>query len=167
MEGASLMGGINSGRRMVLFAEERNKPLAEEASILDIAALVRLRMVDNHASGIYRWGNDALSYSTHGKIITLDYQVRGQAIRVNITIGEIPLYWNNGTSRRCFLCPECGKSVYKLYIPLGHTRFCCRLCSGIAYESQTIHYGSIAYRFAALCKEERLAQGEMDRRFLF
>lgn len=147
------MGGINSGRRMQLWASERNNPIAEESVILSIFALSRSGGLKDGVSGIYRNGSDALQFWTKDNTLILQYQTRGQEVKQCIDIGQIPLRWNNSTYKPCFICPQCKRSAYKLYIAYGCTRFLCRVCYNIGYELQTIHYGGLAFRYMSIHKK--------------
>jgi hypothetical protein len=47
-----------------------------------------------------------------------------------------------GGYRVYFLCPRCGRRARNLHLPLGETRFGCRTCYNLAYQSQN-EYRSI------------------------
>lgn len=153
------MGGMNSGRR----PKSRNSlPQVEDALILDIPLLRAYDAFTPGASGVMQWadGRACMQYQSSGENITFSYTVKERNEVIWWTYSQcvklttVPLSWNNGTSRPALFCPECGRRGYKLYLS-RKPYFLCRVCQGLIYEAQTIHFGGLAYQLLRGFKEER------------
>jgi hypothetical protein len=109
------MGGINSGRRPDLWEQ---RPQVEDALIIDLPLLRAYDALTSGTHGVLHWisSKSECAFQTHGDELTLEYAVKGCAYRQSIRLAAIALWWNNGTSRPCLLCSQCGCRVYKLYL---------------------------------------------------
>ena len=77
--------------------------------------------------------------------IRLKYQVsRSDSGEILDNVNEpVRLEWGaSGGYRVYFLCPRCGRRARQIHLPPGETRFGCRICYNLAYQSQN-EYRSI------------------------
>ena len=142
------------------------KVTIEDSHILSIFALSRHGIVrlDGAAAGVWTWdqGRCQIGYRRIDCHLWLDYTVKGQAVTYAIKLDSIPLRWNNGSYRLCFLCPNrnCQRRVYKLYLPPHSPYFYCRQCHHLGYDSRLYHPGTLCYRMVVM---EGIEQRVADR----
>ena len=147
------MGGYGSGH------QGRKKPTVEEARTLDLSAFVRdgsLR-ADTYRTGTVTWRIGERITGTIGYTLTLGEQ--DGEIRLVYTVRETTPVDERVCLEACpqrlggvrwwFRCPGCGRRAGKLHLPPGGTRFVCRICGGLTYESVQKHDA----RLDALCRD--------------
>jgi hypothetical protein len=159
------MGGRGSGRHSGLSADK-----CHEYHSVDLAWRRRKGCLRPGYSGNLTWsrcgaqtGN--ISYRVETAGIRLIYRTRphgGEWQDVNELIPFVGTSTNFGGSRQWFLCPSCRKRCRILY---GGSRFRCRRCYRLKYESQyEPAYGRAATRAHKL--RERLGySGALDDPF--
>ena len=159
------MGGSGSGRPPSFVTAK-----CENHHAIDLAWLRRKGLLAPGSSSTIRWSRGghqtgAVTIDVSDQGLRLSYKVRStgddwQSISEVIPFTESPT--NFGGSRRWLQCLSCGRSCRVLY---GGTRFRCRNCLGLRYESQYeptyTHAASRAHRIRA-----RLGQyGSLDEPF--
>jgi hypothetical protein len=63
--------------------------------------------------------------------------VQGSTERVTYTVQTVGTVLPSRGYRPWWLCPDCGRRVDSLYLPVGRARLGCRRCCGLIYRSQT------------------------------
>jgi hypothetical protein len=158
------MGGINSGRRPDVW---ERRPQVEDALIIDIPLLRAHDALTSGTHGILHWtrSKSECAFLTHGDELILAYALKGRAYQQSIHLAAIPLRWNNGTSRTCLLCSQCGRRGYKLYLSRRQPYFLCRVCQGLVYELQAPHYGGLCYALLRVMRAERRYASRWERAY--
>ena len=63
--------------------------------------------------------------------------VQGSTQRVTYIVQTVDTVLPSGGYRPWWLCPDCGRRVDSLYLPVGRARLGCLRCGGLCYRSQT------------------------------
>jgi hypothetical protein len=107
---------------------------------LDVRRMSKAGVLAAGKSGGWAWTDSetgeqraVIGYRSHGHALQLDFSVNGQSVmqRVPLALSACHL----GGSRDWFLCPCCSGRVALLY--LRWSRFACRKCNQVAYQSQS------------------------------
>lgn len=131
------MGGVGSGRRT-------SRSTVEESLILDINCLVKRGFLRRgfYVESILHWtlltdGRNVAScdfvYDTTDKdyIINLSYTYHeSETVSSSIKLEKVPEYF--GGTRLYFICPECGRRTWHLYLTAVVK---CRICHNLTYQS--------------------------------
>jgi len=127
------MGNSNSGRWGGTRKATTESYLRLDIRYLSGKGCFRSDVSGNGSLSWTRNGNPAgsIGYSFEPDRITLHYRQRDQDIHQPITISRTPCHF--GGSMVWFLCPGCGRRVNALY---AGSRFYCRYCHKLGYESQ-------------------------------
>ncbi len=125
------MGGYNSGR------PRRRAYLGQQLSfgIKDVCKYFGNTEIHN-ATGTMTWGNGSqigVRYSPEG--MRLSFASNGTTCSQQINVAYTSCHFG-GKGRPWMLC-GCGKRTGKLFLA-GGTRFVCRKCTGMAYQSQSL-----------------------------
>lgn len=127
------MGGIGSTR----WDDHEKKTTVEESLQLDI----RLFRALERPSGSVRW-----HYRDGTERAAIEYRMPSGAdgVLIRYSKGQQPVEEvlrfqttrpHFGGVRRWFRCPVCGRRAVKLYLPPRESRFACRHCHELTYES--------------------------------
>jgi hypothetical protein len=104
-------------------------------------------------------------------LLRLQYEVRGREMDIEVPVRTTRCYF--GGYRYWFLCPGrsivhgCGFRVSRLYLPPGGTRFGCRICWNLTYESAQQHDSRVdrlrKVDHATLAAASQLGTGRFSR----
>lgn len=130
------MGGSGSGNWY-----RSSGPACEDYHAIDVESYARLGYLEPGAYGRTRWlrGDQeigSIGFRAEHSSLILIYRTRtygGDWEDVEQRIALTHTTPHFGGTRRWFVCPNCGRRCGKLF---GGSRFYCRKCWGLAYESQ-------------------------------
>ena len=145
------MGGYGSTR----WSWHSKANTVEDCRVLDTGTLARKRQVrpgeSFHPGGI-RWtnaitGEEAASIGYFVDTIltgrlTLFYTCRGSQVSYSLPLESSPCRFGGV---RWFVRCSCGRRVVKLYLPPGGSRFACRTCGRLTYESAQEHDARVGH----------------------
>jgi len=131
------MGGQGSGRYY-----RSSKYTTDELKCLDVNWLKRQGMLSPGRWSTVSWSRNGeqtgqISVRAEENNISLEYNWRYGGDDWERVLETVRLNWTTcyfGGCRPWFVCPNCFRRVGKLYAAGKY--FCCRLCYGLAYESQ-------------------------------
>lgn len=133
------------------------RPKAESLLRLDVRALARHGIVGRPSSVRWRWTNDysgeevgSIGINGGDSHIQLAYTINGSPREERVELVRTGCTF--GGSRPWFRCPACERRSGVLF--LRGCRFTCRICSAVAYTSQS--EDAIARIWRAQSKLERL-----------
>lgn len=112
------------------------RPKAEQCSRVDVRWLHQTGRLAGAGSIVYSIGGErvgSISYSNDPDVLTLTYTLNGDP-RVQ-RVPKQRTACNYGGWRTWLGCPHCGRRCAVLYLTAGG--FYCRLCSRVAYQSQS------------------------------
>ena len=90
------------------------------------------------ANGSIVLASRSVDWVRQGKGIEVTHDlVQGSTERVSYFVRSVGTVLPSGGYRPWWLCPDCGKRVDSLYLPVGRERLGCRRCCGLSYRSQT------------------------------
>ena len=130
------MGGSGSGR-----CYRSSGPTCEDYHAINVDSYARKGLLEPGMTGWTRWSRGdeetgSIRFRADHGCLVLMYRTRPSGgewehVKQRIPLGyTIPHY---GGERAWFICPNCARRCGKLY---GGSRFCCRKCWGLTYESQ-------------------------------
>lgn len=131
------MGGVGSGKRT-------SRSTVEESLVLDINSLVRRGFLRRgfYVESILHWtlltdGRKVAScdfcYNTTNEEYALDLSYiyeNSQTVSSRVRLGKVPGHF--GGTRLYFVCPECGRRAWHLYLT---DTVKCRICHKLTYIS--------------------------------
>jgi hypothetical protein len=125
------MGGSNSGR----WSGRRTRRQVESCYILPAPSEDNAPGVLQSEQGFWCWPRYGLLvfYERGPQSFTLSFKYRGVDREQRVSTEKTRA--NLGGSRVWFLCPGCSRRCSKLYLPPRESRFLCRLCHDLSYES--------------------------------
>lgn len=129
------MGGLGSGR---LFYDGESKGTVEDCQSLSISKLTRQIALcwDQTETGIFLAGSVLVNFELKGNQLRLLYCPRAQPDwLIDERIALTRTFPHFGGSRLWFCCPGCQARVGKLYLAPGSTRYRCRGCANLTYQS--------------------------------
>jgi hypothetical protein len=117
----------------------------ESCRRLDVNRWNREGMFVGYRSGTWAWFDEdgmqvaSIGYSAERDSVDLVYVVEPgteEARKLRYRVSVVWTACNFGGERPWFVCPNlrCGRRAAKVYLCGGH--FVCRLCTGLAYQSQ-------------------------------
>jgi len=139
------MGGYGSGR----WRGHSKATRVEDCLALGLGELKRAGIFRSGCTGTYRWLSGeretaaigiVVAQTRDGLVLILLYTRRadnGRSIAQVVPLEALPQYF--GGVRWWGWCPCCRRRVGKLYLAPGHTRFGCRVCFHLTYESAQTH----------------------------
>jgi len=119
----------------------------EESLSLDLDYMEQRDLLRPGYVVIMSWSQGGQPVANIGVLVLVN-QVRLQYRNSNRYTGQVldtvdePVLLERGAPggyRTYFLCPRCGRRVRQLHMPPGETRFRCRTCYNLAYQSQNEH----------------------------
>lgn len=130
------MGGLGSGR-----STGSGGPTCEGCHAIDVRAYARKKLLTPGTSGWTRWyrcdeESGSIGFIAGHDSITLKFRTQpygGDWEDVEQRVGLSHTTPHFGGRRPWFQCPRCWRRCAKLY---GGSRFYCRKCRGLSYESQ-------------------------------
>ncbi len=131
------MGGYGSGAW-----HDRDARRTGQMRSIDLAYLNRRGLVRPYQSGSLHWSHGGSATGSIGltvlpRALCLDYRTRSLVDEEwTSVVEEIPFTWTStafGGRRHWFQCPSCLRNCRVLY---GGSRFRCRRCNRLTYESQ-------------------------------
>ncbi|MBU4567321.1 MAG: hypothetical protein KKE29_21595 [Proteobacteria bacterium] len=149
------MGGYGSGQ----YQTTNRKTITEECLVLDINALAHAGAFKQSCAGMINW----TILSTEEVVLEMQlstYDIQpmteprsrgislwstGRGSRANKPSGKLSIPVTTvrpyfGGERFYFTCPsdDCGRRASKLYLPPNESRFACRHCHNLGYQSQRL-----------------------------
>jgi hypothetical protein len=137
------MSGFLSGR----WGAHTKRQTVEECRALDLRLLARRGAFRAGCSGQVSWSRggketDVIAYGVRqdgsGLLLTLYYSVTQTGESVQIPVRLETTRPRVGGEHWWGYCP-CGRRVLKLYLPPAASRFACRTCHDLTYESVQKH----------------------------
>jgi hypothetical protein len=137
------MGGMSSGR----WGWHSKRQTVEDSLTLNLSQLAREGSFRAGNSGSVRWlrgeaETGAISFVVRqaeaGLVLDLHYHLKQTGENVTVPIHLETTRPRFGGIRWWGRCP-CGRRVARLYLPSGATRFACRQCHELTYESVQQH----------------------------
>src|SRR5687767_7367378 len=139
------MGGYGSGRHM-----RARRATVDQSRSISAGELPRLGLITpgRPQSSTIEWSGEGLwPLGSRGTLTVCARDTRRATARLTYRAGgaahpldeEITLHSTAqplGGRRWWFQCPACGRRCGKLHLPPAALRFRCRLCHGLAYQSQ-------------------------------
>ena len=128
------MGGLGSGNRW-----RSSSPTCESYQQIDLNRLKKLGWLRVGRGYTLNWafGHGSINYKVFESHISLDFKVRERDhenwVPVTQTIRFDRTHLHFGGQRHWFLCPKCQRRCRILF---GGTRFYCRKCCGLKFQSQ-------------------------------
>lgn len=116
----------------------------EDCRVLDVAEFKRGGWLRPGAAGTSRWtcgGREtaSISWAFRNGALWLDYAVTregGEPTPYSYPVGLTYTRPYFGGTRVWFVCPQCKRTVAKLYLAPGYSFFWCRRCLGLSYRSR-------------------------------
>ncbi len=126
------MGGYGSGW------QGASKTLVEHCTRLEMTSLHQQGVAyGKHCSGPGPGPNGLIVRFTLSRdTLVLEYLAQNRRHSIAVPIVTTTPYY--GGSRSWFLCPKCSRRCAVLYIHAGNSRFSCRLCQRLQYQSTRI-----------------------------
>ena len=163
------MGGMGSGQ----WPRLNRKATVDGLKKIDIRYLSRHRLLKSGYFGTLSWrrGDESVGkvwFIVHDDHLVIKYRIRSNVwqwhdVEQKIRFGSTPC--NYGGARQWFLCPHCGKRVAVLYG--AGTRFLCRHCNNLSYESRNEDFADRMRRKARKIRGRLGASGDLFEPVLF
>ncbi|OPZ62136.1 MAG: hypothetical protein BWY86_00541 [Candidatus Aminicenantes bacterium ADurb.Bin508] len=141
--GKTRMGGYGSTR----WSWHAKADTVEDSLVLEITELTRKKYIrpDSWTAGGIRWtnsrtGEETASIGFNADTVSgrfhLSYRHRGTPVDYSLRLESSPCRF--GGVRWWWRC-ACGRRIVKAYLPPGSSRFGCRTCHRLTYESAQTH----------------------------